>query len=620
MFVNFLLIATGSLGFLQTALATKCRDNPNYRYQGDDFRDCDWIGETHRCNHHDDGEGIGEKYCPVTCDQCEHSVKSDLVSVGACYGFGEGIEVYFTNKYPKEDDWIGLYPSPVDSDDLGHPIMWFWLCGNQNKFCKVSYGSIVFGSDRPNESGTDSWPLAVGTSYTFILARRNSGGPYSSYAESNSFQVKVLGPGQTCDGDPEPSPSPAPHPWPTPSHQTIHVDPWNIPEDEKPYPARSAVVGDTITFTWTGNFHNVFLHSSLNCNEHWRIEVGTSSPASYTFQEEDGSPEGNVLFFSCDVGNHCERGMQLSVTVYSSSQPQTSPSPAPHPQPEPTRAPNPYCDDNVIYTNKECYKEGENIDVFFRQCSPEYEDWVGVYYSSANNENLGDDYKLWVWSCGNQSCRAKVEVGSITFGYGYPEEEGTDSWPLDASEKSYQVHLIRRDSEDNYVSFTESNAFRVVGPYEMGCTEPDPTDPVPTPVPTSTPYTHPEPSTCHNSLEVDMSCYVEGQNDITIALRNCDPDESDWIGIYDVDADPNQLGFPIHWKWACESQDCTIHFSNLDEGNYRSHWVRGFNRDDHYVAYESSDAFHVERKSCTPSSKGRRRLSHPQRRPQVKGI
>ncbi len=94
----------------------------------------------------------------------------------------------------------------------------------------------------------------------------------------------------------------------------IEVKNWVVPFNG-PKDTLTATVGDTIKFTWTG-MHDVHIHPTMNCDLDERKEVGLglgSGPihsAEYTFVEEDGSPEGNRIFFSCDIGRgaHCRYG------------------------------------------------------------------------------------------------------------------------------------------------------------------------------------------------------------------------------------------------------------------------------------------------------------------------
>jgi plastocyanin len=101
--------------------------------------------------------------------------------------------------------------------------------------------------------------------------------------------------------------------------EMIGIAEWAIPANGQPYPPKMAVVGDSVTFKWLGgNFHNVYFHPNGGCaTEESAVEIGISSPAVYTFAEEDGSSEGKEMLFVCDVGGHCASGMQVVFTVYS---------------------------------------------------------------------------------------------------------------------------------------------------------------------------------------------------------------------------------------------------------------------------------------------------------------
>mmetsp|Transcript_226 Transcript_226/g.201 ORF Transcript_226/g.201 Transcript_226/m.201 type:complete len:229 (+) Transcript_226:101-787(+) len=85
-------------------------------------------------------------------------------------------------------------------------------------------------------------------------------------------------------------------------------------------------VDDILELSWSGIAglydHNVIIHKSLTCEttpgEDNPISPNKSSVGNvaYTFTDEDASVEGKEMFFSCDYGNHCERGMFLMVKVY----------------------------------------------------------------------------------------------------------------------------------------------------------------------------------------------------------------------------------------------------------------------------------------------------------------
>lgn len=89
---------------------------------------------------------------------------------------------------------------------------------------------------------------------------------------------------------------------------------WDIPADTQPFKSVDMNVGDSITFTM-GPGHNVYIHPSGSCDQTDRIFVGDET-VTYIFKEEDASPEGKPMFFACDVGSHCDLGMQIAVNVF----------------------------------------------------------------------------------------------------------------------------------------------------------------------------------------------------------------------------------------------------------------------------------------------------------------
>ncbi|KAL3912401.1 MAG: hypothetical protein SGARI_001180 [Bacillariaceae sp.] len=112
--------------------------------------------------------------------------------------------------------------------------------------------------------------------------------------------------------------------------QTVELT-WLIPENQEPYDPINVNVGDTLTFNM-GAGHNVFIHPSQSCDKTDAIFIGDSAATSYTFKEEDGSPEGTQMFFACDVGPHCDLGMQIVVNVFNELV-------AEEPEPEPVEEP-----------------------------------------------------------------------------------------------------------------------------------------------------------------------------------------------------------------------------------------------------------------------------------------
>jgi hypothetical protein len=85
---------------------------------------------------------------------------------------------------PNIEDWVGIYPDSADSNDLGTPVAWFWLCGDKKHKCRTSVGSATF-------------PWLPPGNYKAIMSRNRDAvgpyanyGPYASYAESQPFEIQ----------------------------------------------------------------------------------------------------------------------------------------------------------------------------------------------------------------------------------------------------------------------------------------------------------------------------------------------------------------------------------------------------------------------------------------------
>ena len=82
----------------------------------------------------------------------------------------------------------------------------------------------------------------------------------------------------------------------------------------------------------------------------------------------------------------------------------------------------------------------------------------------------------------------------------------------------------------------------------------------PSSTPTSVPTTSipsSSPTQCVAELTVidEANCIPEGDA-IRVSFENCQPENDDWIGIYDWDADPEDLDTGYLWSWACGNQNC----------------------------------------------------------------
>jgi hypothetical protein len=118
--------------------------------------------------------------------QCQSSIEVEA----SCVVQGVPFLVDFVNCEALEDDWIGIYPSYVDADDLGmSPVLWVWSCGNQGCRTPVRRGNVTFTEEHVAEGSNGMWPLDE-SDYKAFLIRRNPGGPYAAHATSEVFEIR----------------------------------------------------------------------------------------------------------------------------------------------------------------------------------------------------------------------------------------------------------------------------------------------------------------------------------------------------------------------------------------------------------------------------------------------
>ncbi|CAK0784773.1 hypothetical protein CVIRNUC_007977 [Coccomyxa viridis] len=85
---------------------------------------------------------------------------------------------------------------------------------------------------------------------------------------------------------------------------------WYIPKavNKPPYANGTAMVGDSVMYTWKGFFHGVVLSTSSNCTDkaaHMQVPGGmdaTAGNATVTFKEP------GTFYVLCPVGQHCSEG------------------------------------------------------------------------------------------------------------------------------------------------------------------------------------------------------------------------------------------------------------------------------------------------------------------------
>ena len=104
-----------------------------------------------------------------------------------------------------------MYASDANLDDLGHPLLWFWACGDQH--CNAALANtIVCGADAPVETQQAEWPLPP------HCRPRPQQQQWSVLHSSDVFEVKAVG--ATCSAAETPMPTPSATSAPTPTPKT----------------------------------------------------------------------------------------------------------------------------------------------------------------------------------------------------------------------------------------------------------------------------------------------------------------------------------------------------------------------------------------------------------------
>jgi hypothetical protein len=178
--------------------------NPNAQHIDEDhecrddaYVDCEEIFEDDKC--HLIGDVINYRdLCPVTCGKCERPLRTAVWTDFDCFHHKEDITIFFTNRDPEAEDFIGIYPSYMDFNEdvelLEEAKLWLYGCGSLEEHCKTAMGGLLFGMLGPSdEADWLEFPLPGGE-YKAALARIDP--ELELLAESVPFTVKAQG--QSC--------------------------------------------------------------------------------------------------------------------------------------------------------------------------------------------------------------------------------------------------------------------------------------------------------------------------------------------------------------------------------------------------------------------------------------
>ncbi|KAG7352832.1 hypothetical protein IV203_008880 [Nitzschia inconspicua] len=104
-----------------------------------------------------------------------------------------------------------------------------------------------------------------------------------------------------------------------------------------------------------------------------------------------------------------------------------------------------------------CYGTASNVLAYFRVCTPQFGDWMGVFEATENSTNLlDDDSYSWMYTCGDRSCEGEVATNVIHFNAATLLPAGTTESPI------LRVHLMRNSTGPTYSAVASSAEFKVV--------------------------------------------------------------------------------------------------------------------------------------------------------------
>lgn len=108
----------------------------------------------------------------------------------------------------------------------------------------------------------------------------------------------------------------------------------------------------------------------------------------------------------------------------------------------------------------DCIDVGEELEVRFQNCDPQFGDWIGIFLKDADPTNLPAPF-LWVWACGSQSCRGSPQTNTVTLGEDDVDSQVAQSgngWPLEKGD--YHAYLIR-NAGPPYVAELQSEKMKI---------------------------------------------------------------------------------------------------------------------------------------------------------------
>lgn len=210
-----------------------------------------------------------------------------------------------------------------------------------------------------------------------------------------------------------------------------------------------------------------------------------------------------------------------------------------------------------IATNKDCYEQGEAIEVSFQTDNPTVHDWVAIVPSGTSlvpfpNSVISD----WMYACGSKTCNRDTARGSGSL--------GMPSTPLTPG--SWKVVLVTLGTGAwNAVAETNVFDFKSSSQCVRNPITPQPTPrPVAVPAPTTSmptfsPFTvaptRSRPLPTQATVQTNKQQYAPNE-EIVVIFEYPDPQADDWVGIYTFTTSSSNVvsGGGAFWMWVCGGQ------------------------------------------------------------------
>lgn len=119
---------------------------------------------------------------------------------------------------------------------------------------------------------------------------------------------------------------------------------------------------------------------------------------------------------------------------------------------------------NSLEVSTECVGEGSELYVYFESCTPQPGDWVAIYESSDDPQNLsGSEWIGWLYTCGDRICTEAVQKEVLSF------TRAKDNVAEDSGSGTYRAHLMREGEGPVFSSIASTPDFRIVTDADGGC-------------------------------------------------------------------------------------------------------------------------------------------------------